>query len=67
MINADLYVVIAKPTNPEEIKRVEDAIGLLMEIDKAIGKCSTTAHDGNPQFRKAAEGLSKILSGEWMY
>ena len=65
-MTANLYVVIEKP-NEEEERRIKDAIDILEKIDSVIGKCSTSAWEDYPEFRKAAAQLGRILAGEWSY
>ena len=67
MINATMCVKIEKPTKESDIKRIEDAVNLLLDVDEAIGKCNPDVQNVWSEFSDAARGLEMILAGKWVY
>lgn len=65
-MSADLYVKFSG-INARDAEQIDNAIELLRKIDTMIGKASTTAWEGNPQFREVANDLEAIKNGTWEY
>lgn len=65
-MSADLYVKFSG-IDAKEAEQIDNAIELLMKIDTMIGGASTSAYEGNPQFRQVAYDLEAIKNGTWEY